>query len=111
LQFQFYLSSNPLEGDLNADGSVNAADLQAWKAGFGTAYTGEHFLKWQRNYGKTSPQAVPVILRGVVRYGTVGVVAASVPEPTAGLAAALAFPFAAAVGRRRRSVRIGLSVN
>jgi fructan beta-fructosidase len=111
LQFQFYLSSNPLEGDFNADGSVNTLDLQAWKAGFGTAYSGEQFVKWQRNYGKTSPQAAPVILRGVVRYGTVGVLAQNVPEPTACFAAALAFPFAAAVGRKRRTAMIGMGAN
>lgn len=72
--------------DFNSDGVVNAADLQAWKAGFGAAtgasringdangdgaVNGSDFLVWQRQFGSgmTTPTA------------------AAVPEPATGLLA------------------------
>jgi hypothetical protein len=64
----------PRPGDFNGDGSVNAADLTAWKAHFGTSTgatlamgdaDGDHdvdgadFLVWQKNVGPASVSAVP----------------------------------------------------
>ncbi|BBO34724.1 peroxidase family protein [Lacipirellula parvula] len=79
--------ANPIAGDFNNDGAVNAADLAVWKTGFANgSMTGADFLEWQRNYGKSS--ATPT--------------AAAVPEPTAiGLAILGA---TALVGVTRRAV-------
>jgi hypothetical protein len=81
LKLEFYVATEPLAGDFNADGRVNAADLSAWKAGSGVAYTGNDLLLWQQNLGRTNPNAVPVIMNGVVTYQTIAV-SAVVPEPS-----------------------------
>lgn len=74
-----------LAGDFNADGSVNAADLVAWKQSFGTIYDGSDFLAWQRSMAAATGAA------------------AAVPEPAAGgLMIVAAATLAAA--RRRRSI-------
>lgn len=88
-----YVSGGFLPADFNNSGAVNAADLTAWKIGFG-AHTaakadgdadgdadvdGTDFLIWQRQLGRTSS-------------------AAAVPEPAL---LALAAPAVLAVARRR----------
>lgn len=45
LRLEFYLVSEPLDGDFNADGTVDAEDLGACQAGYGTVYSGRDFLK------------------------------------------------------------------
>jgi hypothetical protein len=67
----------PLQGDFNDDGQVNAADLMDWQADFGAAggnmaadcdfdgdVDGADFVVWQRRLGKSAsaiaaPQSVP----------------------------------------------------
>jgi hypothetical protein len=72
-----------LPGDFDANGLVNAADLPAWQAGFGTSYGGDGFLVWQRNFNGTSGPAE------------------GVPEPVTSVLAAVAL--VGAIGRRRRA--------
>jgi len=89
-QFEIRLSPLPMTpGDFNVDGLVDAADLAAWRAGFGTAVDaaridgdadldddvdGADFLLWQRNLG--TADATP---------------SHAVPEPTAFQVTLLAF--------------------
>lgn len=76
--------TEPVPGDFNADGVVDAADLARWSAGFGVAtgallaqgnadrdrdVDGADFLIWQRNFGGSAAVTAP---------------AASVPEPPTG---------------------------
>ena len=78
----------PIAGDFNADGIVDAGDLDRWRAGLGTSEAATHWqgdangdqivdgadlLIWQRNLGLTATPA-----------------AAVVPEPTAFAVAAIA---------------------
>jgi hypothetical protein len=73
-------SSQP--GDFNNSGSVNGADLTAWKAGFPSGtYDGNDFLVWQRNL-------------------TPGGTSAPVPEPGSWALAALAAMGISAARRR-----------
>lgn len=81
------IPSAPIAGDFNNDGVVNAADLAVWKTNFANgSMTGADFLLWQRNLGATS----------------VATSAAAVPEPAAGLLAAVA---GLALVRRRATQR------
>jgi hypothetical protein len=38
-----------IESDFNGDGVVDAFDLDVWKRGFGSNFSGKDFLAWQRN--------------------------------------------------------------
>ncbi|BBO32068.1 glycosyl hydrolase family 18 protein [Lacipirellula parvula] len=87
----------PVAGDFNADGVVDAADLERWKLGVGTTNAthwdgdanddgvvdGADFLVWQRNLGQTAATSV----------------AAAVPEPCSLALASIAL--AASLMRRR----------
>ena len=74
-----------IPGDFDGDFDVDAADLAAWKAGFGSRYTAADFLVWQRNLGGSfSPIS-------------------GVPEPGAGVLAAFG-ACVAGVARRRRQI-------
>ncbi|WP_428304960.1 glycosyl hydrolase family 18 protein [Lacipirellula sp.] len=89
----------PIAGDFNADGKVDAADLELWKLGAGTVNAthwdgdanadgivdGADFLVWQRNLGQTAATGATV----------------AVPEPSS-LALALIACVASMI--RRRSV-------
>lgn len=88
-----------LEADFNQDGSVNGADLTAWKNGFGTGTTkaqgdangdgrvdGSDFLTWQRQYNQVPPATVA---------------AGAVPEPGTVLLSGLCLAALAAFRRRR----------
>jgi hypothetical protein len=68
--FNFTLSI-PLAGDLNNDGTVNAADFIVWRKGLGTIYTQEHYNEWRANFGRTVSGAAS------------GENLAAVPEPAA----------------------------
>lgn len=46
--------STGLLGDLNGDGSVDAADYTTWRDGLGTLYTQQDYVDWRNNYGATS---------------------------------------------------------
>jgi hypothetical protein len=74
----------PIAGDFNGDGSVNAADFAVWQSGFGGALKGGDLLAWQRNFGTTAA----------------AVSAASVPEASA---CGLALCGLAALAARRRT--------
>lgn len=91
----------PIAGDFDANGVVDAADLERWKLGVGTAANATHwdgdanadgvvdgadFLVWQRNLGATGATSN----------------AAAVPEP-AGLMLMLSVATAAACMVRRRA--------
>ncbi|WP_428305787.1 peroxidase family protein [Lacipirellula sp.] len=77
--------ANPIAGDFNNDGAVNATDLAVWKTGFANgSMTGADFLEWQRNYGKTSATTT----------------AAAVPEPAAIGLAVVGLAGLATAGRR-----------
>jgi hypothetical protein len=43
-----------LPGDFDGDGSVDAADLALWRADHGAQYSGNDFLAWQRNLGRSA---------------------------------------------------------
>jgi sucrose-6-phosphate hydrolase SacC (GH32 family) len=101
LDLEFYLTTEPLPGDFNADGDVDSGDLVAWKAGYGVAYAGADLLVWQRNLGRSNPNAVPVIMRGVVAYQSI-VASANVPEPSSHFHWASTIVFAVRVAERRR---------
>jgi hypothetical protein len=45
---------NPLPGDLNLDGNVDAADYVVWRKGLGATYTHEHYEVWHSHFGETS---------------------------------------------------------
>lgn len=102
LAFEFYLITEPLEGDFNADGTVDGGDLIAWEAGYGSAYSGADFLTWQRNLGSSNPGSTPLTMNGLVMYQSALAAVAVVPEPTT--AALLFSPLAmfSLLSRRRR---------
>jgi hypothetical protein len=86
-----------LPGDLNLDGSVDAADYVTWRDGLGDRFTDEDYDIWRANFG--GPQAVG---------GGLGTT--TVPEPTALLlivlaAAGIASSLARSPGGRGRHFR------
>jgi hypothetical protein len=76
----------PIPGDFDSDGTVDAADLQVWKDGYGTLFDGNDFLDWQQNLGA----------------GAVASAGAAVPEPAAALLAVFALGAIVVPARRRR---------
>lgn len=68
----------PLAGDFNADGVVDAADYTVWWDGLGVTYTAADYNVWRANYGATAPPQ-----------------AASVPEPATGIVLSLLLPLVA----------------
>ena len=65
---QIWLSdfiANPLAGDFNADGVVNAVDYAVWREELGEIYSEPDYDVWVANYGATTPA-----------------VASTVPEPS-----------------------------
>lgn len=57
---QLIVVSDPLPGDFNFDGTVDAADYTVWRDGLGTTYTAADYQIWRDNYGDiaTNPTAV-----------------------------------------------------
>ena len=43
----------PLEGDLDGDGDVDAADFAYWRSEYSNGMDGANFLEWQRNFAQT----------------------------------------------------------
>jgi hypothetical protein len=43
----------PLTGDFNNDGVVDAGDYVVWRKGLGTLYNSSHFNQWRANFGET----------------------------------------------------------
>ena len=60
--------AQPLDGDYNGDGAVDAADYTVWRDGLGTTFTEADYDVWVANFGATGPAS-----------------SAAVPEPTASL--------------------------
>jgi hypothetical protein len=63
-----YLASNgflpalpePVAGDFNGDGAVNAADFTLWESQFGGELDGSDLLAWQRSFGVGAAAAAQV---------------------------------------------------
>jgi hypothetical protein len=70
-----------LRGDFDGDFDFDNDDLAEWRAGYGSKYSGQDFLHWQRRFGTTFENMSPV------------------PEPAG---AALALTGLALVARRKR---------
>ena len=62
--------TQPVSGDFNDDGAVDAADYTVWRDELGSIYDDSHYSDWKNNFGAT-----PV-------RGSETVAGASVPEPT-----------------------------
>jgi hypothetical protein len=102
------LLAGGLVGNFDGDADVDGDDLAAWKTAFTAGEDsadadgdgdsdGDDFLAWQRGVGSVATAFSP---SGVVYYEPVGAgVSGSVPEPSAGLMAAMGI---LAVGRRWR---------
>ncbi|MEN1678844.1 MAG: hypothetical protein AAGJ46_04585 [Planctomycetota bacterium] len=67
------LPADPLAGDYNSDGMVDAADYTVWRDGFGTEFTLSDYDVWANNFGATAPGA-----------------STSIPEPAVSLLAGVA---------------------
>lgn len=73
------LKREPLAGDFNDDGQVDARDYTVWRDGLGTLYTPAQYEVWRTNFGATWPsaaaaaQAVPELAAGRVLLLAVGV--------------------------------------
>ncbi len=50
---------SPIDGDLNHDGFVDAADYSAWRDGLGTLYTQADYDTWRIAYSALTPQTSP----------------------------------------------------
>jgi len=71
----------PLEGDFNGDGFVDAADYVAWRDGLGADYEPSDFTVWVSNYGAAAlsssapaaavPEPAGVVLLAVAAIGAV----------------------------------------
>jgi Tol biopolymer transport system component len=74
--FQLYSVSlsDPLPGDFNSDGIVDAADYTVWRDGLGTDYEPSDYDKWKSNFGRRSGV-------GGSAPGSAGGTVAAVPEP------------------------------
>jgi hypothetical protein len=46
--------SSPIQGDLNDDGDVDAADYVAWRNGLGTGYGQVDYDVWRARFGQTA---------------------------------------------------------
>jgi hypothetical protein len=82
-RLQIAVDAAPTPGDFDDDGDVDGADLLAWQAGLGTAYSAADLTTWQTEFGTMASA------ESVVR---------AVPEPT-GMALAVATVFAAVTMR------------
>jgi hypothetical protein len=80
------VSLEPLAGDFNNDGVVDAGDYVVWRKGLGTLYNSSHFNQWRANFGET------------LGSGTSG----AVPEPSSWL---ICIVFTAIAILRRRAGR------
>jgi hypothetical protein len=68
------VASFAIPGDYNVDGIVSAADYVAWRNGFGTIYTQQHYETWRAHFGQTASGG---------RLASIGMVAPTgVPEPS-----------------------------
>jgi hypothetical protein len=76
-----------LQGDLNHDGTVDAADYTVWRDGLGSRYTLDDYSVWKANFGQSAT--------GGAAAGS----KAAVPEPSGILAILLGTAILAASGR------------
>jgi hypothetical protein len=94
LAMSLVLEITGISGDFDGSGSVDAADLAVWEAGYGQpgGYTGADFLVWQQNHGMSSPLAA----------------ASSVPEPGAASLVVMGLAISAAASRKKRASALTL---
>jgi hypothetical protein len=64
-----------IPGDYDGDFDVDGADLTAWEAGFGTKFTSQDFLTWQRNLGSIAPLSSSIPEPGTFALAFGGVLA------------------------------------
>jgi hypothetical protein len=62
--------NQPISGDFNGDGTVNAADYVVWRKGLGTIYTQSDYNDWRAHFGQSAGS------------GAGASVNTAVPEPT-----------------------------
>jgi phospholipase/lecithinase/hemolysin len=65
-----YALLDPLPGDFNQDGTVDAADYVVWRDGLGTTYTQDDYELWRANFGKTPALSGSVSSDSVPEAGT-----------------------------------------
>jgi hypothetical protein len=75
--------AEPLAGDFNRDGVINAADYTVWRDGLGTTYAQADYVDWLKNFGASS-----------------AAIASAVPEPMSALMVLISCGAAGASGRR-----------
>jgi hypothetical protein len=85
--------TQPIPGDFNSDGVVNAADYTAWRKGLGTTYTPSDYSVWRAHFGQTTGSS------------SGGTVAASVPEPESIILLVISFLLAATLAATRQLAR------
>ena len=52
--YEIVSDPNPLPGDYNNDGTVDAADYVVWRNGLGTTYTQSDYNVWRAHFGQTA---------------------------------------------------------
>lgn len=93
--FGFRIASvpEPLPGDYNRNGVVDAADYVVWRKGLGTIYTATDYDTWRDNFGQTaggsamSNEIVPepatamlVLLGAVIAYRSLTPACSATPQ-------------------------------
>jgi hypothetical protein len=78
--YELIANPNPLPGDFNHDGTVDAADYVVWRKGLGTTYNPDHYIEWRENFGRTRINGSGAGATGMVS-ATVQSLSMAVPEP------------------------------
>jgi probable HAF family extracellular repeat protein len=73
----YLLTPNPVAGDFNNDGSINAADYVAWRKGLGITYTQNDYNTWRTHFGQSAGSGA-ALSSAITLSG-------AVPEPTSAL--------------------------
>jgi phospholipase/lecithinase/hemolysin len=65
-----YALLDPLPGDFNQDGTVDAADYVVWRNGLGTTYTQDDYDVWRASFAQTRAVGASESTAGVPEAGT-----------------------------------------